>query len=658
MPQYRQLAAIMFTDIEGYTSIMQENEQKALRWKNRHREILQREHQQFNGRIIQYYGDGTLSIFHSAVNAVACALAMQQEFRKGQIVPVRMGLHSGDIIFDDDQVFGDGVNLTSRIESLGVPGSVLLSDKIQDELLNHPEFNTIFLGSFQFKNVRSKVNVFALNHPDLVVPSPGELKGKTELQTNSPNHKPRKALNNPFEKSIAVLPFTNLSNDPEQEYFGEGVGEEILNSLSSLKDLKVASRSSSFQFKGRNINLEEIREKLGVNTVLHGSIRKQGRRLRLMVQLINVEDGFHLWSEKYDRNIDDVFAIQDEVALAITEKLKVTLLEKDRELVTKTHTQNPEAYELYLKGRFYMNKRGASVITAIHCFQLAIDLDPEFTLAYTGFADANLVAGFYGMLPPAQVLDRARKAAEKALSLDPTRCEPYCTLGCLAVCFDRNWKEAETHFLTSLDLNPKYIQAHYWYGSIYLAWTKGDFLGAITHGRIAVEQEPKSAITLGMYGSILYSSGKFPEALYYCKLGSEVEPDSFICHLYTGLSHLALKHYEEAVQVFEDLLKATNRFHLSLNALVITYAMAWKFVKAHELMKELKGRALNEYIGYTLTGIALAHLDELDEAFEYLEKAFAEKEPILLSLKYQHWVPESLKEDPRYEVLLKRIGFP
>ena len=299
MSQSRQLAAIMFTDIEGYTAIMQQNEQQALSLRKRHREVLQKEHTQYNGRIIQYYGDGTLSIFQSAIQAVQCAVAMQQAFCQPPPVPLRIGLHIGDVIFDDDQVVGDGVNLASRIESLGMAGCVLISDRVKEEIRNHPELKTVSVGSYQFKNIERRVEVFALDHEGLIIPKPYSLKGKTKEKESSNDHADGKHTS----KSIAVLPFVNMSNDPDQEYFGEGIAEEILNSLVHLKDLKVAGRTSSFQFKGRNIDLREVGQKLGVSSVLEGSVRKQGNRLRVTAQLINVEDGFHLWSERYDRDM-------------------------------------------------------------------------------------------------------------------------------------------------------------------------------------------------------------------------------------------------------------------------------------------------------------------------------------------------------------------
>jgi TolB-like protein/class 3 adenylate cyclase len=308
MPQTRQLAAILFTDIEGYTTAMQQNEEKALILKDRHREVVESEHKHFNGKVIQYYGDGTLSIFTSAVQAVKCAVAMQRLFCKSPVVPVRMGLHSGDIIINDDNVFGDGVNIASRIESLGLAGSVLISDKVNDEIRNHPELKTLSMGTYQLKNVEREIEVFALDDEALVKPLSYSLKGKTQ------ERKPTSATSPASKKSVAVLPFVNMSNDPEQEYFSDGIAEEILNSLAHLNDLKVAGRTSSFQFKGKSVDLRRLGHRLGVQTVLEGSVRKQHNRLRVTVQLINVEDGFHLWSEKYDREMDDNFDIKEEIA--------------------------------------------------------------------------------------------------------------------------------------------------------------------------------------------------------------------------------------------------------------------------------------------------------------------------------------------------------
>ena len=664
MSQHRQLAAILFTDIEGYTAIMQKDEQQALTLKNRHREVLQTKHKEFNGRIVQFYGDGTLSIFNSVIEAVQCAIAMQLLFRKNVHVPVRMGLHVGDIILDNDHVVGDSVNLAARIESLGVAGCVLVSDKVNDEIQNHPQFKTTSLGVYQLKNIAKSVEVFALNHEGLIVPAKGSLVGKTESGKKRSLRKREnmqvrfdQPIKNAPGKSIAVLPFVNMSNDPDQEYFGDGVAEEILNSLTHIKDLKVAGRSSSFQFNQRNVNLSEIKEKLGVNTVLEGSVRKQGNRLRITVQLVNVEDGFHLWSEKYDRDLDDIFAIQDEIASAISEKLKVTFLEQDAPAAPKVYRHNPQAYDLYLKGRFYINRRGASIITGIKLFEQAIDLDPDFALAHAGYADANLLAAFYGMIPPLQVLYKAKESAERAIELNPTICEPYCSLGAFCT-FEHKWNEAEGYFQKAIALNPNYPQVYYWYGLNLLAWVIGDFDEAEQYGEMAQRLDPYSAITHGAYGAILFTVGKFKEALAVCKAGLELDAYSFLCRLYEGNAYMCLGQYEDAVTAYEKAMKISNRHHFAQNGLIVTYCKMGNFEKARALMNDLKERQSKAYIACGFAGISSAYLGDLDEAFDFFEKAYQSKEPDLLTLKYEPYIPENLKADPRYAKLLSRIGFP
>lgn len=650
----RQLAAIMFTDIEGYTSMMQENEELAIKVKDRHRSVLQDRHKEFSGSIIQYYGDGTLSIFQSAVQAVQCALTMQQSFRNSPAVPVRIGLHMGDIIHNDEGIFGDGVNLASRIESLGVAGSVLMSDKINDEIMNHPGLKTYSVGVYEFKNIRKPVEVYALDHEELVKPGPNSLKGKTIDKKNTPVKREKKTA----LKSIAILPFENMSNNPEEDYFSSGIAEEILNSLSNLKELRVANRSSSFRYNTKDATLQEIGEKLGVSSVLEGSVRRQGKRLRVTVQLVNVEDGFHLWSEKYDGSMDDIFAIQDKIALSTTEKLKVTLLQRPTGRTHRTQTSNHEAYEVYLKGRHLMNKRGIHIPAAVKCFEQAIEMDPMLAQAHAGLADGNLMMAFYGMIASEKVIYKAKKAAETAISINGELCEPYCSLGCYYTIFNWNWKLAEKKFQKALELNPSHAQSHYWYGNLYLSWAKGDFFRAETHGRIAIELEPHNSLCYSVYASILSASGKFEESIKACNAALKLDKTSFLAYLFKGWNLLHLRRYNEAVSDFEHLMDISHRHQFSQNALIMAYCVIWRFDKARALLNEFDERAKGEYIACTIRGLSAAYMDDFDRAFYYFDQAFLAKDGMLLSLKYEHWVPATLKADPRFKVLLDKIGFP
>jgi len=650
MPQSRQLAAIMFTDIEGYTATMQQSEEKAMMFKDRHRQVLENEHKNFNGTVIQYYGDGSLSIFTSAVHAVQCALTMQQIFRQEPSVPVRMGLHVGDIIKNGDDIFGDGVNLASRIESLGVAGSVLITDKVNDELRNHPELKTLSMGVYHLKNIEREVEVFALDHEGLFKPKPHSLKGKTKEK-----HDQSIPLAIP-KKSVAVLPFVNMSNDPDQEYFSDGVAEEILNSLSQLNDLKVAGRTSSFQFKGKNVDLRRLGHRLGVTTVLEGSVRKQHNRLRVTVQLINVEDGFHLWSEKYDREMDDIFAVQDEIALAVTEKLKITLLDTEREIITKTKTENKEAYDYYLKGRFYWNRRGPGLKKGLEYFLKAVELDPEFSLAHAGIADTYALFAFHSILPPHEVIPRARQAAERAIHLAPSRIEPYSVLAYITAFYDWNWMAAKNQFEKTIALNPAYAVAHYWYSN-YLNWVEKDYVHSSQEAHKAIDLEPLIAHSYTTLASVDVCFGNFEAARMLSETAIELDADSFLSYCSLCMALHGLGKYEEAIEAIKVAVKISARHQYPLFMLSWVYATINNIPEAQKILDELMARSGTEFISGLSLSVAAYSSKNYDKAFEYLEHAFAERASLLISINGYPFL-SFIKTDSRFQPFLQRMNYP
>jgi adenylate cyclase len=344
--------------------------------------------------------------------------------------------------------------------------------------------------------------------------------------------------------------------------------------------------------------------------------------------------------------------------LAITEKLKVTLLGNDRDRITKNFTQNHEAYELYLKGKFYINRRGASILSGIQYFQKAIDLDPEFALPHIGYSDANLLMATYGLAPPKLVLPKAKQSAERAMELDPSLCEPYCLLGLYYAFFEWNWTKSKRYFLRSIELNPKYADAHFRYGWNFLSWIEGDFDEAQKHGEIAIKLEPLSAICFGAYSLILRSAQKYSEALAICQNGIDLDPNSFLCRVNEGSIYMALKQYAKAISSCKFAMEISNRHHFAVNGLIWNYCLSDNFADARLLMNELKERSSKEYIANTFTGLSAAYLNDLDEAFYYLQKAYDDRDPIILTLKYESWVPENLRSDHRFKELLDKIGFP
>lgn len=642
MSESRQLAAIMFTDIAGYTALMGDDERKAIDLLNTNRHVQRPLIEQYGGKWIKEIGDGILASFSTVTNAVMCAGAIQFSCRDLPDLKLRIGIHLGEVVFENDDVFGDGVNIAARLQSIAPIGGVWVSESVYNNIANKKDIESKFIRQEVLKNVKEPVNIY-------------EVMIDGFFQNNHPNPSKGVSLQNTPQKSIAVLPFVNMSADPEQEYFSDGIAEEILNSLAHLKDLKVAGRSSSFQFKGKNDDLRGVGEKLGVSSVLEGSVRKQGNRLRITAQLINVKDGFNLWSERFDRNMDDIFAIQEEIALAITEKLKITLLSTERNIISKIYTQNPEAYELYLKGRFNLNRRGSSLIPALQYLKQAIDADPDFAVAYAEYANVCLLLGYYSQKAPVEVMPMAKQAAEEAIRLDNTLCEPYTSLGYYYSGYKFNGEEGKRNFEKSIELNPHYALGHYWFALFYYSFLEGKFEEAEKHAKIAVDLEPFSAITQSGYALILFCARKYEEAIKIAKISIEQDANTFLSHFTMGHAYIEIGRFEDAQDAFKFAMKISNRHQWAVHGLIWTYCLSDHFEEARVLMDEMKDRLKKEYLGLTFMALSAGLLGELDLAIIYLEEAFS-TDPTFVTLKHLPWpIAPSLKSHPSYVKLLNKI---
>ena len=640
MSQSRQLAAIMFTDIVGYTALMGDDELRAFDLLKKNRELQKPIIAEFNGRFIKELGDGILASFNTVSDAVNAAIKIQEACNLSSELLLRIGIHQGEVVFEADDIFGDAVNIASRIQAIATPGGIYISESVNNNVSNKQEIKTHFIKQETLKNVKEPVKIY-----EVITASSAYASAPKEQSKKSP------------EKSIAVLPFINISNDPEQEYFSDGMAEEILNSISHLKDLKVAGRTSSFQFKGKNIDLREIGGKLGVDTVLEGSVRKQGNKLRITAQLINVNDGFHLWSEKYDRNMDDIFAIQDEIALAITENLKVILLEKEKKIITKTHTQNTEAYEFYLRGRFYLNKR--FLFQSLEQFKKAVEIDPDFAKAYAGLADSYIILGFYNFLPAKETMPKGKQAADAAIRLDISLCEPYCSLGMYYASYEWNWKEAKHNFLKSIQLNSRYIQSHVWFGHYYLSWIEGNFEEGIKHLNIAIELEPNNAMSYVNKCAVLFTMGNFEEAFQSARQGYEMDPDSLIGNRIMGLAYLFKEQYDKAIEFLEFASKLSNYAAFNQVDLIRLYTSIGSMKKARTVMEDLKLKLKEgKYVSSCIMSFASSFLDDIDEAFNWLERAYEEHDAYLCILHYYPWVPDKLRQDSRFQSFINKMNFP
>ena len=449
----RQLAAIMFADMAGYTALMQQNEQMAIEKRRRLKEVLEASLSLFNGKILQFYGDGMLGIFNSAIDAVKCGIEIQQQLKHEPKVDLRIGIHTGDVSMEEGAIYGDGVNLASRIESLAVPGAIFISEKVYDEIRNQEKIDTREIGYFELKNVKHPIRIFAIANEGMVIPARAELKGNT-----------KKPLNR-----LAVLPFVNMSADPENEYFSDGITEELLNALTKVDGLQVTSRTSAFAFKGKNEDVREIATKLNVDRILEGSVRKAGNRVRITTQLINAADGYHIWSENYDRDLTNIFEVQDEISGIIANKLRenLTVVKKAEHLV-KAPTKNITAYTHYLKGLHYWNKlTPADMRKAIDCFEEAIAIEPEYAQAYAMVSGAYSYLGATGQVLPHKAFEIVHRYADKALKLDDSIAEGHISKASAYLFYESKWEEAYEELQKAIRLNPGAVSAYELLGFYY-----------------------------------------------------------------------------------------------------------------------------------------------------------------------------------------------
>ncbi|MDH3252569.1 MAG: guanylate cyclase, partial [Ignavibacteria bacterium] len=479
----RMLAAIMFSDMVGYTALMQEDESKAKTLRDRFRGVLRQCVDQHGGRVLQFYGDGALCSFTSTIEAVVCARKIHKALRADPKVLIRTGIHQGDVVFEKDGIYGDGVNVASRIEQLAPPGGICVSEKVYDEITNHSGIDAISLGHVPLKNVRRPVEIFVLMGDDLAAPVGGTMARADAFPAVLPIDKTR----------LAVLPLANFSSEAEDEYFSDGMTEELISKLSQINGLRVIARTSVMRYKDTKIPIAEIGRELKVGTVLEGSVRKSADKLRITVQLIDVESEEHIWSHDYDREDRDVFAIQSDIAHHVAEMLRLRLLSGEKHRIEKMGTENLEAFNLYLKGRYYLNMRtGEGLEKSVMNFNLAIEKDPAYALAHAGLADSCILLAGYGHAPPAQALSKAAHAARKAVELDDMLAESHTSLaGTVFHYFD--WSTTERELQRAIELNPSYATSHHWYAVA---------LAAMGRMNEAIEQE-KQALDLDPLNSVI-----------------------------------------------------------------------------------------------------------------------------------------------------------
>jgi len=457
-------------------------------------------------------------------------------------------------------------------------------------------------------------------------------------------------------QSIAVLPFNDMSPDKDQEYFCDGLAEETISTLSRVEGLRVVSRMSSFQFKGKDLELRQIGQQLNVRTVLEGNVRKAGNKIRISVQLINTADGFLLWSEQYEREIKDIFRIQDEISLSIVKALKIKLIGETEKNIFKNYTENVEAYSDYLKGRYHWNKRTAEALKkSIEYFDQAIEEDPQYAPAFAGLADAYIILGLYGASPPQFVMPKAKAAASKALEIDRDLAEAHISLGCIKSVYDWDWRGAEEAFRAGIELNPNYAIAHHWYAINYLT-PHGRFDDAIKEINRALDLDPISLVINTTVGLVHYFARQFDSAIDVFRKTLEVEPNFAMAHFFLGQTYTQKKMFNEALAKFEE----ANRLFGGSTNMKATYgtaaALAGKKDKAAEILDSLLETSREKYVSSYDIAAIYAGLGSRDKAFEWLEKAIDEHSYLLIYLNVDP-ILDGLRDAKRFKDIKKKMSW-
>ena len=456
--------------------------------------------------------------------------------------------------------------------------------------------------------------------------------------------------------SLAVMPLVNESKDPNMEYLGDGITESIINSLSQLHQLRVMARSTVFRYKDRGVDPQEVGNHLGVRAVLTGRVLNVSDHLIIKVELVHVSDGSQLWGEQYNRSLTDIFTVEEEISKEISEKLRLRLSDEQKKKLSKRHTDNTEAYQLYLKGRYYWNKRTDSDLKkSILFFEQAIAKDPTYALAHVGLADSFNILGYYGYLSPREGFSKAKVAAVRALEIDEALAEGHNSLAFVRLLYDWDWQDAERQFKRALKLNPGYATAHHWYAEHLAAMDRPD--EALAQMKRALELDPLSLIINTLAGWVYYRARNYDQAITELQRTLEMDANFVPAHLFLGWSYEQKGLYKEAISEFESARQFSESGTIALAGLGHVYASSGQTSKARKVLSELKELSKTSFVSPYDIALIYVALGDRDKAFEWLDKAYESRSEMLVWSKIDPML-DPIRTDPRFVDLLQRVGLP
>lgn len=628
----------MFTDMVGYTALGQKNESLTLALVEEQRRLIRPILSRHNGREVKTIGDAFLVEFPNALDAVRCAYDIQRTVKEYNIslaaeqrLNLRIGIHIGDVVASDGDISGDAVNVASRIEPLAEDGGVCLTRQVFDQVQNKFELPFTSLGPKSLKNVSLPVEVYAMT-----MPWEGPRLGPGPLDM----------------RRVAVLPFANMSPDPSDEYFADGLTEELIDRLCQVGELEVIARTSVMSYKRKEKKAGEIARELSAGSIVEGSVRKVGNTIRVTAQLVNGVTEGHVWSSRYDKSLDDIFAVQTDIAEQVADALKVRLLPREREALQRKATESTEAYTLYLKGRYFWNERTReSVEKAIGYFERALEKDDRFALAHTGLADAYTVMLDRGYGTGRNIRELSRRHAERAVEIDGSLAEAHLALaGYFQHSFE--WSSAESEFKEALELSPNLSQAHHWLAVQYEVldeWDKASY-----EYKKALELDPMSRILKGVAAYSLLNSGRVDEGTKLAEESVNEHPEEWWTHVSLGYACFLKSETDRAIDEAKKAFSTSEGQPFPTALLLYMLRETGRHEEAREIAATYLSTGGSSKWSPTQLAMIYLGINDSDRAFELLNQAYEKSDPLLMYLGFPP-IFDTVRSDPRFVEVLKKI---
>ncbi|MBL0233016.1 MAG: tetratricopeptide repeat protein [Chitinophagaceae bacterium] len=680
MSQTRQLAAIMFTDISGFSSLMGNDEHKAHEILKKNRALQKPIIEQFNGTWVKELGDGVLASFSTVSDALNAAAKIQEQCNAAGEFQLSIGIHQGEIVLEDGDIFGDAVNVASRIQSLAVPGSVLFSRKVKEEIRNKAEFQTISLGSFEFKNIEEPVEVFAIANPGFTIPKKEEMKGKLKAPVKKSNkgilvaaslglllivavfifRRSIFSAEKAVIKSLAILPFENALNDSAISYLADGIPENLINRFSKMGGVKVFARSATFDLPDSNKKMESLRRVLSADVVLTGRVSRSLTGYTLNCALVDARNNNQLWGNSYELSANDIARIEDSIVASLMDPLEISLA-KGKTINQEEKKINPAAYAEYLKGRYLAyGSTPAETEQAISHFRQAISLDPKYALAYAAIANEKITQSIFSNAGNQEIMNEGRISLEAARALDPTLPEIYTTEGALKFYYEHDWKGAVNSYKKALELDPNNAIIYIRY-SATLA-DVGQTKEALPLADKAVELDPVSISSLHNLGWVNLLAGNYQKAIDAFAKSVELHPSFTWGYIKQAFGYIALKKYDRALEETdkaEAQLKDGWGSELIQVSLMFNYDAAGRKPKADSLAQRFLDYAAKNTVKdpYALSCVYRMKHDYV-KALEWEEKTLELHSPsaYVLAVPFHYSRQEDFYKSVGHQNILRKMG--